>query len=52
MTAPPPRPAVDEVHAEVTRLTDLGARVLSEYADHLLLADVEGNEFCILRPDR
>ena len=43
--------AVTDVHAEVTRLIDLGAQVLTEYPDHLLLADVEGNEFCILRPD-
>ena len=43
--------AVSDVQAEVTRLTDLRARVLTEYRDHLLLADLEGNEFCILRPD-
>ncbi len=44
--------AVADVPSEVTRLTGLGARVLTEYSDHLLLADVEGNEFCILRPDQ
>lgn len=43
--------AVTDVQAEVTRLMDLGAKVLTEYPDHLLLADIEGNEFCILRPD-
>lgn len=44
--------AVSDLRAEVTRLTGLGARVLTEYSDHLLLVDVEGNEFCVLRPDR
>lgn len=44
--------AVTDIRAEVTRLTDLGARVLIEYPDHLLLADIEGNEFCLLRPER
>jgi predicted enzyme related to lactoylglutathione lyase len=43
--------AVSDVRAEVTRLTGLGAQVLAEYGDHFLLADVEGNEFCVLRPD-
>jgi glyoxalase superfamily protein len=42
--------AVTDVQAEVIRLVDLGARVLTEYTDHLLLADTDGNEFCILRP--
>jgi hypothetical protein len=40
------------VNAEVTRLADLGGRVLAEYGDHILLADIEGNEFCVLRPDQ
>ena len=39
-----------DVMAEVGRLSDLGGRVLAEYPDHILLVDVEGNEFCIVRP--
>lgn len=38
--------AVD-VAAETERLTGLGATVRARYADHLLLADPEGNEFCL-----
>ena len=36
-----------DVAAEVVRLTELGARVLARYESHTLLADVEGNEFCV-----
>jgi len=34
------------------RLTSLGARVLADCDDHIVLADIEGNEFCVLRPDQ
>ena len=33
--------------AETERLTRLGATVVARYADHVLLADPEGNEFCL-----
>lgn len=36
---------------EVARLAQLGARVLSSYDDHDLLADPEGNEFCVFSED-
>jgi predicted enzyme related to lactoylglutathione lyase len=36
---------------EVGRLTGLGATVLARHADHVVLADPEGNEFC-LAPER
>lgn len=39
----------DDVAAEIDRLTTLGARVLAEHAGHVVLADVEDNEFCLLR---
>ena len=35
--------------AEVTRLTGLGARVTGEMPSWTVLADPEGNEFCLLR---
>ena len=35
--------------AEVTRLTQLGARVTAERPTWTVLADPEGNEFCVLR---
>jgi hypothetical protein len=34
--------------AEVTRLTGLGARVTSRLPAWAVLADPEGNEFCVL----
>jgi hypothetical protein len=37
----------DRVADELDRLTGLGASVVSQYADHLLLRDPEGNEFCL-----
>ena len=37
----------DCLDKEVQRLRELGARVVSEYADHRLLRDPEGNEFCL-----
>jgi len=37
----------DCLDKEVERLRELGARVVPEYADHLLLRDPEGNEFCL-----
>lgn len=33
--------------AEIQRLTTLGATVRARYEDHVLLADPEGNEFCL-----
>jgi len=33
--------------AELRRLTALGATVQARYEDHVLLADPEGNEFCL-----
>ena len=39
----------DRVEVELARLTRLGASMVSEYNDHLLLADPEGNEFCLSR---
>ena len=32
---------------EVARLVALGARVQTEYPDHVVLQDPEGNEFCV-----
>ena len=40
----------DCVAVELERLTELGARVASEYDDHLVLRDPEGNEFCLSQP--
>ncbi|WP_437051325.1 VOC family protein [Streptomyces sp. enrichment culture] len=36
-----------DLHAEVRRLTALGAAVRSSHPDHVVLADPEGNEFCV-----
>lgn len=36
-----------DVDAEVDRITELGGRLVATYADHLVLADPEGNEFCM-----
>ncbi|TQM35466.1 VOC family protein [Pseudonocardia cypriaca] len=36
-----------EVEAEVARLVGLGARVLAEVEDWVVLADPEGGEFCV-----
>jgi hypothetical protein len=33
--------------AELERLQQLGATLVAEYRDHLLLRDPEGNEFCL-----
>jgi hypothetical protein len=38
-----------EVDAELDRLSALGALVLAEYDSHVVLADPEGNEFCLSR---
>ena len=40
----------DRVADELERLTELGASVASEYDDHLVLRDPEGNEFCLSWP--
>ena len=46
------RPATGTQEGEVARLVDLGATVLSDEAEHpwVVLADPEGNEFCVLPP--
>ncbi|MFJ3307030.1 VOC family protein [Streptomyces sp. NPDC086549] len=36
-----------DVAAETDRLSGLGASVLARHADHTVLADPEGNEFCL-----
>ncbi|MFD4501823.1 VOC family protein [Streptomyces sp. NPDC058457] len=36
-----------DMEAETLRLTDLGATVRARHADHTVLADPEGNEFCL-----
>lgn len=41
----------DRVEDELARLAGLGASLVSEYDDHLLLTDPEGNEFCLFRRD-
>jgi glyoxalase superfamily protein len=37
----------ESVPAELERLRELGATVVAEYDDHVLLSDPEGNEFCL-----
>lgn len=37
----------DDIPTEVDRLTSLGARVLARHETHVMLADPEGNEFCL-----
>jgi hypothetical protein len=39
----------DDPDAELARLTALGAVLVAEHEDHVLLADPEGNEFCLMR---
>lgn len=39
--------AVGPVSAEVDRLVALGARLLAQDGDLIVLADPEGNEFCV-----
>jgi Glyoxalase-like domain len=55
---PEPRTVKNRVHldlrceavdAEIDRLSALGALVLAEYDSHVVLADPEGNEFCLSR---
>jgi hypothetical protein len=45
-------PAVGTQEAEVQRLVDLGATRISDEPEHpwVVLADPEGNEFCVLPP--
>jgi hypothetical protein len=41
-----------DVEAETERLVALGGRLLAEHPSHVVLADPEGNELCLLRgPD-
>lgn len=35
------------LEAEIARLTHLGASVVSRFEDHVVMHDVEGNEFCV-----
>lgn len=38
----------DDLAADVERLVDMGARHVDESAGRIMLADPEGNEFCIV----
>lgn len=38
--------------AEIRRLTALGATVRTRHTDNIVLADPEGNEFCLTPTDR
>src|ERR1700733_2573513 len=40
----------EAVETELERLRQLGAALVSEYQNHLLLRDPEGNEFCLFGP--
>ncbi|MEU5820645.1 VOC family protein [Streptomyces sp. NPDC047803] len=40
-------PRAADLEAEIRRLTGLGAAVRERHADHVVLADPEGNEFCL-----
>ncbi|MCX4855471.1 VOC family protein [Streptomyces canus] len=40
--------SVTDREAEAERLVGLGATVRDRYADHLMLVDPEGNEFCLI----
>ena len=40
--------ACDDVDAELARLRELGARVVEGHENLTVLADPEGNEFCLL----
>ncbi|SFB58588.1 hypothetical protein SAMN05216266_12257 [Amycolatopsis marina] len=39
----------NDVDVEIERLTGLGATVLAEHEGQVVLADPEGNEFCLMR---
>lgn len=39
----------DDAGRELDRVTGLGARLLAAHDDHYVLADPEGNEFCLQR---
>ena len=39
-----------ERYAEAARLSALGARVLNERDDHIVMLDPEGNQFCLFDP--
>jgi hypothetical protein len=41
---------LDLVGADLDVLLSLGAGVIAEYEDHRVLADPEGNEFCLFPP--
>jgi Glyoxalase-like domain len=40
----------DRVAGELERLIGLGASIVAEYDDHVVLRDPEGNEFCLSQP--
>jgi hypothetical protein len=42
----------DDPDAEKARLLGLGATVVAEYDDNTVLADPEGNEFCLMHDGR
>jgi hypothetical protein len=39
----------DDLQAETARLVELGARRVADHGDFVVLADIEGNEFCLAR---
>jgi hypothetical protein len=39
----------DHVEDEAERVVELGASIVAEYDDHVVLLDPEGNEFCLYR---
>jgi hypothetical protein len=40
----------EDVEVEVGRLVGLGARMQARHETHVVLADPEGNEFCLMKP--
>lgn len=39
----------NDLAAETARLVALGARVVSDHGDHVVLTDIEDNELCLLK---
>jgi hypothetical protein len=39
----------DDLPAETARLVEFGARRVADHGDFVVLADIEGNEFCLAR---
>lgn len=57
-TVPEPKASKNRVHLDLqtddldagsAAVSNLGGRVIARYDDHVVLADPEGNEFCLLR---